>query len=52
MNGVNLDIDPVELPDDVYTAAGDMVSKPGKMIRAKGYEEVYATPLFGPYFTL
>jgi len=50
--GVNLDVDPIELGDDVWTEAGNMVPVPGKMNRAKGYSEIYETPLFPPTFLM
>ena len=51
-NGVNLDLEPVDLPPDVWTAASNMVPRPKGMIRAQGYSEVFATPLFAPYFVM
>lgn len=48
--GVNLDIDPIDLPDGVWTEAGNMVAQPGRMQRALGHEEIWPTPLFPPIY--
>lgn len=50
MLGVNLDIDPIDLPPEVWTETANMVARPGAMHRARGYQEVFATPLFAPYY--
>lgn len=50
--GVNLDVDPVEVPDNYWTETSNMVPVVGKMTRARGYSEIYATPLFGPTFVM
>jgi len=52
MNGINRDINPVDLPPTVWTEAGNMVSRPKGMERAAGYAEIFPTPLFAPYFLL
>ena len=52
MLGVNLDIDPVDLPPSVWGEADNMVATPGAMVRARGYQEVFPTPLFDPKFLL
>ena len=50
LQGVNLDVDPIDLPPDVWTEATNMVPEPGSMARANGYREVFPTPLFPPYY--
>ena len=52
MMGVNLDIDPIDIPPDTWTEAANMVAEPGRMRRAAGYEQVFPTPLFPPYHLL
>ena len=48
--GVNLDVDPIDLPDSVWTEALNMVAKPGRMQRALGHREIWATPLYPPIY--
>lgn len=50
--GLNLDVDPVELPDDYYSGVTNMVPRNGKMMRARGYEQIYGDLLFAPYYLL
>ena len=50
--GVNLDIDPLDLPDSVWTEAANMVAQPGRMKRALGHREVWASPLYPPTWLL
>ena len=50
--GVNLDLRPVEVPDNYWTEAANLVPRPGRMERAKGYGRIYETPLFPPYFLM
>lgn len=52
LNGINLDIDPVDLPPDVWSGSENMGPRPNGMERAPGYVEVYEPPLFAPYFLL
>ena len=48
--GVNLDIDPIEAGDGVWNESLNMIPIPGGMVRAKGYQEIFATPLFDPIY--
>jgi hypothetical protein len=50
--GVILDIDPVNVPDNYWTETANLVPRPGRMERARGYQEIYPTPLFAPYFVM
>ena len=50
--GINVDVDPIDLPDTVWTDGLNMVPRVGKMERALGYQEVFPTPLFPPYFLM
>ena len=50
MLGIALDVDPVDLPDDVWTNSANMVAQPGQMQRALGYIETLPAPLFPPYY--
>ena len=50
--GINVDVDPVEVGDNVWTDSLNMVPRVGKMERALGYQEVFPTPLFPPYFLM
>jgi hypothetical protein len=52
INGVNLDVDPIEVPDNYYTEAANMVPRVGKMNRAKGYAPIYPGALFGATYLL
>lgn len=52
MLGVNLDIDPANLPPSIWSEAANMVARPGAMERAKGYIEVYPTVLFPPTYLM
>ena len=48
--GVNLDVDPIEAGDEVWNESLNMIPVPGAMVRAKGYTEIFATPLFDPLY--
>ena len=48
--GVNIDIAPIEAGDSVWSEALNMVPKPGAMVRARGYEAIYGSPLFPPIY--
>ena len=50
MLGIALDVDPVDLPDDLWTNSANMVAQPGQMQRALGYIETLPAPLFPPYY--
>lgn len=50
--GVNIDIDPLQLPDSSWTEAQNMVAQPGGMRRALGHQEIWPTPLQGPQYLL
>ena len=50
--GVVADIDPANVPENYWTEAINMVPRPRGMERARGYQEIYATPLFGPTFLM
>lgn len=52
LNGLNIDVDPVDLAPEQYNNTNNMVPRVGSMARAGGYEEVYPTPLFPPYWML
>ena len=50
MLGISVDLDPVDLPDDLWSNSNNMVAQPGQMQRALGYIETLPTPLFPPYY--
>jgi hypothetical protein len=52
MLGVNVDIDPADLPPSVWSDVTNMVPKSLGMTRARGYEAFYGTPLAPPFFVL
>lgn len=52
MLGVNLDIDPVDLPPSVWTESSNMIAKPGAMHRARGWVEVFEYPEGNPVYLL
>ena len=51
-NGINVDVDGIDLPDDVWTDGLNMVPRVGKMERALGYQPIFPTPLFPPFFLM
>lgn len=52
MLGVNIDVDPIDLPPDTWTELSSMVARPSGMHRARGYTPYYGTPLFPPYHVM
>jgi len=52
LNGVNSDIDPIDVPADMWSAVRNMLSYPRGMRRASGYEAVFGDPLFPPLFVM
>ncbi len=52
LQGVSVDIDPAQLEPTVWTGAENMLAKPGRMERATGWEEIWPTPVFAPFWLL
>lgn len=48
--GVNFDVDAIEVNGAAYQGVTNMVPRIGKMVRAKGYSEIWPTPLYPPYY--
>lgn len=51
-NGVILDQEPVDVDANYWTEAANMVAKPNRMERARGYAEVFASPIAQPYWLM